>query len=69
VFLDVVLPEHVVISAGMDSQYGHPHAEVVDRLVAVGAEMYHTDTTTGDDTVTMTSDCVGVTFHAMSWLP
>lgn len=63
-FLDVVRPEYAVISAGMNSQYGHPHAEVVARLVAIGAEIYHTDTTPGDDTVTMTSDCSSVEFDA-----
>lgn len=33
-FLDVVDPEYVVVSAGKDNSYGHPHDEVVERLVA-----------------------------------
>ena len=31
-FMDLVKPEVVVISAGLDNQYGHPHQEVVDRF-------------------------------------
>ena len=56
-FLDVVKPEVVVISAGLDNQYGHPHQEVIDRFAALGASVIRTDTTDEDDTVIMTSDC------------
>lgn len=42
-FLDAVSPEIVVASCGLDNEYGHPHAEVVDRVAAVGAEFYRTD--------------------------
>lgn len=62
-FLDALQPAYAVISAGMNSQYGHPHAEVVARLVAMDVEIYHTDLTPDDDTVTMTSDCATVTFE------
>lgn len=34
-FLGFVDPEHVIISAGEDNKYGHPHKEVVDRLAAM----------------------------------
>lgn len=30
--LDLVLPRFVVISAGLDNKYGHPHSEVLERL-------------------------------------
>ena len=61
-FLDAAQPEVGVISAGMDSQYGHPHDEVVDRLTAAGIQIIETDTTEGTDTVVMESDCVGYEF-------
>ncbi len=34
-FLQVVNPSAAVVSAGADNQYGHPHAEVMDRLERV----------------------------------
>ena len=61
-FLDAAQPEVGVISAGMDSQYGHPHDEVVDRLTAAGIQIIETDTTEGTDTVVMESDCAGYEF-------
>ena len=44
-FLDAVGPVAAVVSAGLDNQYGHPSAEVVERLEAtVGADnVYRTD--------------------------
>mgnify|MGYP000103068759 CR=1 FL=1 len=58
VFLDVVQPEVGVISAGFDSQYGHPHVEVVNRLNLEGVQIFETDTTEAyDDTLKMTSNC------------
>lgn len=63
-FLDALQPAYAVISAGMSNQFGHPHAEVVARLVAMDVEIYHTDLTADDDTVTMTSGCSTVTFEA-----
>lgn len=68
-FLDIVQPEHVVIGAGMDSQFGHPHEEIVTQLVAMGATLYHTDTTAGDDRVLMSSDCSSVNFGTTHWDP
>ena len=57
-FLDVIQPEVGVISAGFDSQYGHPDVEVVNRLNLEGVQIFETDTTESyDDTLTMTSDC------------
>ncbi|BAM47845.1 MBL fold metallo-hydrolase [Amphibacillus xylanus] len=41
-FLKAVDPKYVIISAGANNSYGHPHVEVVDRLVKSGAEIYAT---------------------------
>jgi competence protein ComEC len=32
VFLKTVQPEYTIVSAGRDNDYGHPHAEVLDRV-------------------------------------
>lgn len=36
-------PSEVVVSAGKNNLYGHPHAEVVDRIVRSGAKLERTD--------------------------
>jgi competence protein ComEC len=41
-FLEKVCPRHAVISAANPSPYGHPHAEVVERLRASGARIWQT---------------------------
>ena len=42
--LQVVQPQAVAISCGLNNDYGHPHARALQRLAAVGAEIYRTDT-------------------------
>ena len=42
-FISFVNPEVAVISCGYRNSYGHPHAEVVERLAASGAEVFRTD--------------------------
>lgn len=46
-------PQVAIYSASATNQYGHPHAEVVQRLVAAGAEVYGTAI---HGTVTVTTD-------------
>lgn len=41
-FLERVSPEEVVISAGKDNRYGHPHKEVTDLVESFGAELVST---------------------------
>lgn len=41
-FLEAVDPDVAIISAGENSQYGHPHAEVVERVKAHGTEIFET---------------------------
>lgn len=42
-FLEAVDPEVVVISAGKDNIYGHPHPDVLERLKARGVKVFRTD--------------------------
>ncbi len=41
-FLDAVDPDYTIISAGKDNSYGHPHKEVIDRLVAASTTILET---------------------------
>lgn len=51
--LEAVRPQIAVISAGAGNPYGHPHAEVVNRLRAAGSAVYRTDV---DGTVIIETD-------------
>lgn len=51
--LAAVQPDVAVYSASATNQYGHPHAEVIQRLTAAGAEIYGTAV---HGTVTVTTD-------------
>ncbi|MBA3531088.1 MAG: DNA internalization-related competence protein ComEC/Rec2 [Ardenticatenales bacterium] len=43
-FLDATEPRYALISAGRDNRFGHPHAEVLARLEAMGVQSFRTDT-------------------------
>ena len=43
-FMEAVSPSYVVISCGEDNRYGHPHAEVMNRLREMGIQIFRTDT-------------------------
>jgi competence protein ComEC len=53
VFLRTVAPGAVVISAGKDNSYGHPHEEVVSRIETLGAHIF---STLGNGAVVFESD-------------
>ncbi len=57
VFLYAVSPQYAVISVGQDSRHGHPHAEVVERLISHGVQIYKTGK---EDGVTFVSDSMKV---------
>ena len=59
-FLDAISPQVVVASCGLDNDYGHPHAEVVERVLAAGADFYRTDQ---DGAVTAVYDQNGLQIH------
>lgn len=42
-FLAAVSPAVAVISCGQDNSYGHPHREVLERLISGGVEILRTD--------------------------
>lgn len=42
-FLQRVKPRDVVISSGKDNRYGHPHDDVVKRILRSGARIFRTD--------------------------
>ena len=59
-FLDKVSPAYVVISAGEGNKYGHPHAEVLNRLRAAGISVFRTDE---QGTIVATSDGNDITWN------
>lgn len=52
-------PENAIISAGVENAYGHPDADVLERLDAVGSKVWRTDIGWDDDSVWMRADCKG----------
>jgi len=42
-FLQKTLPRDVIISVGVDNRYGHPHKEVIENILSVGAQIFRTD--------------------------
>lgn len=62
-FLDAVSPEFVVISSAYDSQYGHPHDEVLERLAEWSIPTYWTAT---HGTTVFTSNGTSVAVEAQA---
>ncbi len=61
-FLDAVRPVFAIISVGQDNSYGHPNADVIDRLLDHNAVVYRTDL---DGLVSIRTD--GRRFHVGTW--
>lgn len=60
-FMEAVDPEYAVISAGEGNSYGHPHAEVLNRLRAMGVKVFRTDE---QGTIVLKSDGETITWNA-----
>ncbi|WMI80880.1 stalk domain-containing protein [Anaerotignum sp. MB30-C6] len=58
--LDILQPEYVVISAGKENKYGHPHRAVLERYFNSGATVYGTFRS---GTIIMTTDGSTVSFN------
>ena len=65
-FIEEVMPEHVILSYGEGNSYGHPHSEVIDRLNAMGSNMYST-AEQGD--IVLTTDGFEYNFNVDPWDP
>lgn len=68
-FLKAVHPAYAVISCGADNAYGHPHAEVLNRLRAAGVQVFRTDE---QGSVVAVSDGEKITWNCSpdeSWKP
>ena len=61
-FLDGTRPETALISCGEGNTYGHPHAELLERLRSRGIAAYRTDT---GGAITVTSD--GHSYSIRTW--
>lgn len=51
-FLEAVDPDYLIVSAGLDNPYGHPHREIIAACQARQIKVYRTDR---DGTITLTS--------------
>lgn len=60
-FLEATLPEYAVISCGAGNQYGHPDADVMEKLLSMEIEIYRTDI---QGTIIAESNGSGITWSA-----
>ncbi|MGE8036100.1 MBL fold metallo-hydrolase [Lysinibacillus sp. NPDC093692] len=63
-FIQKVHPEVAILSYGEGNKYGHPHAEVVERLQAIGSEIY---ATAEAGTVIVSTDGVNYEVNSKEW--
>lgn len=59
-FLNKVTPTYAVISCGIDNSYGHPHAETLNNLRAMGVRVFRTDE---QGTIVASSDGTKITWN------
>ncbi|MDO5410625.1 MAG: ComEC/Rec2 family competence protein [Lachnospiraceae bacterium] len=59
--MEAVQPEYAVISVGEGNRYGHPHAEVLNRLRSMGVKVFRTDE---QGTIVLKSDGRKITWNA-----
>ncbi len=67
-FLEAVSPEFAVISCDYQGEYGHPHAEVLNRLREAGIQVFRTDE---QGTIVAVSDGKNITWNCApseSWI-
>lgn len=60
-FLEAVSPEYAVISCGENNSYGHPHAETLNNLRAMGVEVFRSDE---QGTIVAVSDGSKITWNS-----
>ena len=60
-FLKAVNPAYAVISCGKNNDYGHPHKETMQKLNALGCDIFRTDTM---GTIVACTDGKALTFSA-----
>lgn len=68
-FFKKVGPIYAIISCGEDNSYGHPHAEVLDRLRTAAVQLFRTD---DQGTIIASSDGTNITFNTApsnNWTP
>jgi competence protein ComEC len=63
-FLDAVSPEVAIVSAGYENSFGHPHPDVIKRLVERHATVLRTDL---DGLVTVSTDGKRLWLDQMAW--
>ncbi|MEB2301356.1 MBL fold metallo-hydrolase [Lysinibacillus xylanilyticus] len=63
-FIQAVHPEVTILSYGEGNKYGHPHAEVVERLQAIGSKIYATAEV---GTVIVSTDGVHYDVNSKEW--
>jgi len=63
-FIQAVHPEVTILSYGEGNKYGHPHAEVVERLQVIGSKIY---ATAEAGTVIVSTDGVNYDVNSKEW--